>query len=129
MFTNQNIYLKDTYLNVVHDLKQSNYNFVSDSGIFDNRFVLQYQNGTLSNTNFTVANSIVLYKNQSGEIIINSGNFIMDELSVIDLLGRVVYKKSNINASETKIKLETNQVLLFQIKTNEGLKVVKKYVN
>ena len=129
LFTNQNIYLKDTYLNVVHDLKQSNYNFVSDSGIFDNRFVLQYQNGTLSNTNFTVANSIVLYKNQSGEIIINSGNFIMDELSVIDLLGRVVYKKSNINASETKIKLETNQVLLFQIKTNEGLKVVKKYVN
>ena len=44
----QNIYLEDTYLNIIHDLRTVPYSFTSESGKFDNRFILRYTNQTLS---------------------------------------------------------------------------------
>lgn len=38
LFENQEIYLKDNYLNVLHDLKQGNYTFSSNAGTFNDRF-------------------------------------------------------------------------------------------
>jgi hypothetical protein len=129
LFVNQNIYLKDNVLNSIHNLKQSNYNFVSDAGTFENRFEIIYQNTTLNTTNFNIENSVVLYKNQTNEIVVNSGSYQMDEINVFDTLGRLIYSKSKINNSEFKLKLETNQIVLIQIKTIEGFEVVKKYIN
>ncbi|TRX01888.1 hypothetical protein [Flavobacterium gawalongense] len=47
----QNIYLEDKLLNVVHNIKQDSYNFSSDTGTFDDRFVLRYTNGSLGTDN------------------------------------------------------------------------------
>ncbi|MDB9960840.1 hypothetical protein OAD62_01965, partial [Oceanihabitans sp.] len=46
--TNQDIYLEDTYNNSIHDLKGTPYTFTSDSGVFNDRFILRYTNNSLS---------------------------------------------------------------------------------
>lgn len=51
-FENQNVYLEDKLLNVIHDLKQSPYVFASAVGRFDDRFVLRYTDSFLTNDAF-----------------------------------------------------------------------------
>lgn len=40
--SNQNIYLEDKVLGVIHDLRQNPYSFTGTSGILNDRFVLRY---------------------------------------------------------------------------------------
>ncbi|NUY80790.1 fibronectin type III domain-containing protein [Flavobacterium sp. MAH-1] len=42
LFTDQNIYLEDKLLDIIHNLKESPYDFTSATGRFDDRFVLRY---------------------------------------------------------------------------------------
>ena len=50
LFENQNVYVEDLLLNVIHDLKQSPYTFTSGIGSFDDRFVLRYTSDAFLNT-------------------------------------------------------------------------------
>jgi hypothetical protein len=54
----------------------------------------------------------------------------MSEITVYDIRGRVLQTIKGINATETRLNAgTTNQVLLLQIKTTEGLIVTKKVIN
>jgi hypothetical protein len=130
LFSNQDIYLRDNYLNVVHNLKESNYSFTSTPGTFENRFVLVYTNATLSNpSNNLDENSVIIYK-PNDQLIINSGVMTMKNIKVFDVQGRLILEKDNINSSLTQLNLgEVNQVLLIQIISDNGLIITKKYTN
>jgi len=130
LFENQDIYIKDNFLNIIHDLKSGSYSFVSESGTFENRFVLVYKNSLLgvSNSVFN-ADSVILYKPHS-KVIINSGATLMKEVKVFDVRGRLLMEKKEINASIIDFDLgTTNQVLLFHITSDDSRTIVKKYVN
>ena len=130
LFTEQNIYLEDKDLNIIHDLKIGDYTFTTNIGTFDDRFVLRYTTTTLG-TSAPVfsANDVVIFKNEDANFVIKSGTFIMDAVSVFDVRGRLLLKQENINSSETSFNEGmTNQVLLVQIKTVDGVIVTKKVV-
>lgn len=124
----QTIYLEDKWLNVIHNLNESNYNFTTESGTFEDRFEIQYTNGTLSVTNPTDAsNAIVVYKNNE-TIFINSSNVTMSEVKLFDIRGRLIAAKQDILASEVSFANlnVANQMILVQITTIDGLIVTKK---
>ena len=53
----------------------------------------------------------------------------MASLKVFDIRGRLLYQESNINDSKTSMKLNVaNQVLLFEITTQNGEIITKKYI-
>lgn len=130
LFLNQTVYLKDNLLNVTHNLTQSNYVFYSESGTFDNRFVVVYRDGLLSNpTTAANENQIVIYK-PNDKLIISSGNIIMNGVKIFDVRGRLIFENKNINANETAFDLgTTNQVFIVQITTDDLKVVTRKYVN
>ncbi|MDI1316152.1 choice-of-anchor J domain-containing protein [Flavobacterium sp.] len=130
LFTDQKIYLEDKDLNIIHDLSVGNYTFTTNSGTFDDRFVLRYTTETLGTSNPVFnANTVVIYKNEEANFVIKSGTFIMDEVTVFDVRGRLLLKQKNINATQTTFNEGmTNQVLLVQIKTVDGVMVTKKVV-
>jgi len=130
LFTTQNIYLKDNLLNIIHDLKSGSYFFASESGTFENRFVLVYKNSLLGTSNPVFnSDSVVLYKPHS-KLIINSGATIMKEVKIYDVRGRLLMVKKDINDSIVDFDLgTTNQVLLIHITSDDMRTVVKKYVN
>jgi len=129
LFINQNIYLEDKELNVIHNLKNGAYTFASSIGTFDNRFVLRYDETTLGVDTVFNGNTVVIYKNTDGQFIINTGRFDMDEVKVFDIRGRLLLRMKSINAAQATFDIgATNEVLLVQITTVDGIKVTKKIV-
>ncbi|MBC8884220.1 T9SS sorting signal type C domain-containing protein [Flavobacterium piscinae] len=123
----QQVYLEDKWLNVIHNLNTANYNFTTEAGTFDDRFEVQFEDGTLSVNNPDVSNAIVVYKNNQ-TIFVNSGNIEMKEVRLFDVRGRLITDQSSINATTVQfVDLNiANQVILVQITTTEGQIVTKK---
>lgn len=131
IFNNQDIFLQDNQTNQIYNLKQGEYNFISNSGTFENRFVLLYQNATTLNNSSSVfdANSIVLYK-PNQDLNIDSGSFIMKKVRVFDARGRLVLEKQAINSSKTSINMPNNlKFITLEITSQDGQLVFKKYLN
>lgn len=128
LFEDQEVYIEDKMLNIIHDLKSGPYSFATEAGTFDNRFVLRYTNGQLDNVDFN-ANQVVIYRNDDVWII-NSGHATMKSVAVHDVRGRLVFEQKHVNSNETQMRLDTaNQILLVTIVAEDGTSVVKKIIN
>lgn len=124
----QNVYLRDTVTGTVHNLSEGAYSFATDAGTFNARFEVVFQSSTLGVTDPVLnENQVVIYKTQSNEISINTGNFVMDNVMIYDLAGRLLFQQKDINDSQTVIKVGfATEVLLVKIKTQDGKSVTKK---
>lgn len=130
LFTNQNIYLEDTVLHVIHDLKVSPYAFSSAVGVFEDRFVLRFTNATLGTTTPVFnENSVVVYKNEEG-LFINTGSENMKNAYIYDIRGRLLASQKQVGKSSTVFSTlpSTQQVLLVKIEGENGGTVTKKIV-
>ncbi len=125
----QDVLLRDNYNNIVQNLTLGDYSFSTAVGTFTDRFDIIYQN-LLSNTNTSLnANQILIY-NKDQTTYINSGEITMDSIKIFDIQGRLLFQKSKINDTKISIKLDiANQVLLFQITTQNGEIITKKVIN
>ena len=100
---NQNIYLQDTYLDIIHNLKLTPYNFNSESGSFDDRFVLRYTNTTLNTKDYDTKTQIdvLAYHNN---LKVESETILINKVIIYDTQGRLVQTFSNINSLSFKKK-------------------------
>lgn len=124
LFVGQDVFIEDTQLNIVHDLKASPYFFNSSSGNFENRFVLKFTNSTLSNPDFTI-NEVVIFTNES--ININASNQMIKSVRVMDLLGRLLGTFNNINSNHFSIKSieKTNSPYIIEVTLENNM--IKSY--
>jgi len=54
----------------------------------------------------------------------------MKKIRVFDVRGRILLEKEDISTTQTTINVgSSNQVLLIEITTNDGISITKKYVN
>lgn len=128
--TTQEVYLEDLLLGLIVPIKTTAYSFSSNAGVFADRFRIVYVDNALGivTPSFN-ANQIVIYKNGENDLIVNSGNTVMSEVKIFDIKGRLITERKGINASETTINVSlTNEVLLVQITSQEGVRVTKKVV-
>lgn len=121
---NQTVYLRDKALNTVHNLSGNPYSFTADSGIYNERFELIYEDETLGIDhleNFGI--KIITNDN----IVIRSGNEQISEIEVFDMLGRKVNQYFSVNANEFSLdEKRKNQTLLLKIKTvNDNISIKK----
>ena len=129
--TNQGIYLEDTALNIIHDLRLAPYVFTAELGRFDTRFVLRYTNAALGTVDFdTLDNSVVVATPNHNQISIKSYVENMQKVVVYDMLGRVVYTNNQVNLKELMISnvVLNQQALIVKITLENGLVVTKKIV-
>jgi len=130
LFENQNqpIFLKDNLTNTINNLRTGSYIFTSESGIFNSRFEIIYQNElTLSQPSFSQKN-VVIYK-QDKEIVITTGNVKMSNVEIYDMSGRLLITKNDINSTEVRLNSGvSNQVLVVKITTIDGIQVTKKVI-
>jgi hypothetical protein len=131
LFATQDIYLEDTSLGIIHNLKTSKYSFGTQVGTFNNRFILRFTNASLAtNTAISNDNKIVVYK-KLDEIHINTFNIDMKSVSIIDVSGRIIYKNDavgNPNQLVVRNLNASNQVLMVQVTTKDGTITNKKIV-
>lgn len=130
LFDTQKVYIEDLLLNVIHDLKDSNYTFTSASGVFDTRFVLRFTSSALSTSAQQLdGTSVVVYK-QNEAIHINSGAATMEEVKIYDVRGSLLYSKTKVDATDLVVSTLTSsqQVLLITITSTDGKSVTKKLI-
>jgi len=124
---NQQVYLEDRWLNLMHNLKQSDYSFTTQAGTFNNRFVLRFSDTTLGNHGAEAdENTVFVYPNAG--LSVRSSNFKLRQVTVYDMLGRLISEKKNINLLETSFGNITPgpQALLVKVLLENGTTVVKK---
>ena len=127
---NQDIFLEDKVLNVIHDLKSDPYVFASAAGTFNNRFVLRYTDGTLGNKDFKAESNKVVVAIKNKQIKINSFGETIDKVTIFDLLGRQIYQKNKVNSNELSITnaASSSQTLLVKTTLQNGQIVTEKIV-
>jgi hypothetical protein len=129
LFNIQNIYLIDTFLNVIHDIKANPYQFTSDEGTFNQRFKIVYLPFTLNNNNFSINNDIKVLSNTNIEIISSIEN--IKSIIVFDVLGRKIDEFKNINSQNFIIStlMKNNTTLFLNVTLEDNSIVIKKIIH
>ncbi|WP_155958850.1 GEVED domain-containing protein [Flavobacterium limnosediminis] len=128
-FNNSNIYLEDRLLNIIHDLKTTQYSFTSAAGDFDNRFVLRYTNSTLSNNDVTAfENSIVFYNDN--KLNVKSTLEPIKAIAIYDVLGKILVQSSKVNANHfvAETLSPTQTALVVKVTLENNVVVSKKVI-
>lgn len=131
LFTdNQNIYLKDKSLNVIHDLKKGAYSFNTEVETIENRFEIIFKKEAVSD-NLEEISNIKIYQSENFVHVI-SNNDEIQQIEVFDLLARRIFYKANINKTTYNFSVQDikNQVLAIKITTkNQGTTTTKIITN
>jgi hypothetical protein len=129
LFENQEVYLEDKLLNVTQNLKLGTYNFTTEAGTFNDRFVLRYTPAAVPVNTNALTNEVIIYKNATG-IHIQSTNTNIKEVAVSDIRGRMIYNTKGLNT--TKFDIDSlsvaQEVLIVQVTTENGTIINKKIV-
>lgn len=130
--TSQRIFLKDKYLNILHNLSQDPYEFESEAGEFIDRFEIHYKIPGASDTVLTASSSnhLKIIK-ENHQIVVNSSRDKIIGVEVFNLSGWSIYKKDNVNAREHRIPAQTLgvQILIVNVLTETGEIVSRKFIN
>jgi len=130
----QNVFLEDRLLQVLHNLKEP-YSFATEKGIFNDRFVLRYQDKNDVEEEFDNDEDEVLVEGllvsvNDKKININSADALIDRIYIYDFSGNKVYADKAINAATTIVSnlLINHQPLIVQVILENGKKAVKKII-
>ncbi|KDN56607.1 T9SS sorting signal type C domain-containing protein [Flavobacterium seoulense] len=130
VLSNQQIFVEDKDLQVLHDLKKAPYSFTTEKGIFNNRFVLRYEdkNAVIEDVDVPVEGVVISTKNKI--ITIAADDAIIETVAVYDFSGKLVYADNEVNLESTTISnLSTaHQALIVQVVLENGKKAVKKII-
>ncbi|QDO93109.1 T9SS type A sorting domain-containing protein [Formosa sediminum] len=125
----QDIYLKDTYLNVEHNLRDSPYRFTAVSGVTNDRFILAYTASSALSVNDSASNNTFVYINDG---VLNVKTFkTISAVKVYDVSGKLLinYKSSN-QSSELSTQFNFSKgIYLTSIVLEDGVVVTKKVIN
>jgi len=128
LFQDQEVFLEDKELNILHNLKKGPYTFNTAKGIFNNRFVLSYTSKTLSNKEHVFLDKEVVVSNKNKEIKIISSVDSIDSVFVYDITGKQIYKKSKVDSNQLLIHglLPGNRILIVEVVLQNGKRSSQK---
>lgn len=131
LFENQEIYIEDTFTNIIHSLKENDYVFSTEVGNFDTRFVLRFTNTNLGIFNPILnRNDLIIYKNSEHQIVVNSSVKKIKNIQVFDTLGRLLWVQNEIDANQVNVKNTiSNSILYILIELIDNQLISKKFSN
>lgn len=121
----QDIYLEDTALGIMHNLRANYYTFTTNSGTFDTRFKLHFRSTALGNPQHDEMNTFTFINNN----ILNIRSLKnIEQVEIHDITGKLI---KSCRVSDVKQNFETdfnypNGVYLIKIKLDNGVFVTKK---
>lgn len=126
MFNDQDIFIRDKDLNIVHNLKVSPYRFTTTAGTRLNRFIIIYNNGLKQSVEAEDEVTVVTQET----IQVSSAREVIASVTVLDMLGRVIGQYDQINASQFEVpNLTRNQTpLLVQTRLANGIITATKII-
>jgi hypothetical protein len=129
LFSNQEVYLLDKYLNICHNIKSGVYNFTTTNGTFRDRFELRFTNTTLNTNTPSFDSSLILVTNDK-KLSIFSGTYTITKVEVFDLLGKKLYHDDKLNTNNHHVELPiATQAIIVKITSDDRVTVKKAMIN
>ena len=130
--SNENIYLRDNELNILHNLKVSDYNFTSNAiGTNDTRFELVFSRNALSvNENLLTSNDLIVSNINTTQFRVRMNeNSNITNFKAFDVLGKLVIDM-NPNKDNFIVNTEIKQgtVLFVKATLENGQVISKKFI-
>ncbi|MFH6972330.1 Ig-like domain-containing protein [Flavobacterium petrolei] len=127
-FTAQNVFLEDKMLGVIHNLKEASYNFTTEKGVFNERFVLRYTDKTLVTGDFESEDKTIVVFKEKNELKIKSEFETMKRVTIFDLLGKKVFEETlkDVNEFRTSNIILKNQIVIVKVVLTNGQVIAKK---
>ncbi|HAP94686.1 MAG TPA: hypothetical protein DCP54_02835 [Chryseobacterium sp.] len=111
--TGQTIYIKDKYLSKSFNISEAPYTFYTNSGQYEDRFEIIYKPLVTLAADNSGKNGILIYKDNENFIVKSENN--LDEVSVYDTVGRLIYISKNAK----------KEVLINKNNLPEGMYIIK----
>jgi hypothetical protein len=129
-FENQNVYIEDTFLNIIHDLKQSPYIFTSEIGTFNDRLILRYTDAATLNTSTYNNNINVVALIYQKNLVVEASQYIK-EVMVYDITGKLIntYIPNNKSMKISENFRYAEGVYLMKVKLENDVIVAKKLIH
>ena len=124
----QNVYLRDKFLSIDHDLKASPYSFTTAAGTFNNRFEIVYVSNALGTNNPSEINTFASIFNNV--IKIESSEF-MKEITLYDITGKLInsYSLTESKKQFSDVFNYPNGAYIAKITLDNGIVVSKKLIH
>lgn len=131
-FIGYDILLKDIQENIIHDIRQSDYNFtINQTGSFDNRFEILFNRSTASvNNNIIDAKHLIISNQENGAIKVNmrDGSTIT-HFKAYDILGKsVIDIQPNQHSFDVNTGINQATVLFIKATLENGQVLSKKFI-
>ncbi|MDO6595656.1 LamG-like jellyroll fold domain-containing protein [Oceanihabitans sp. 2_MG-2023] len=131
----QEIYLKDNLTDIYFNLRQDvAYTFTSEAGQFNERFEIVFEENQRLSTEEVIANnnSVIYYNNNSDLLYVKGLNAEVSNLSLMNMLGQTVYKKTNLSNNVLENGMPISQlatgIYVVSIKTKDNQILDKKII-
>ncbi len=129
LFENQDVFIEDLLLHITHNLKESPYTFRSESGNFDNRLILKFQESLLGTSTFNSDQNIVAFT-EAAKLIVEASGFI-NQIEIFDMSGKLL---SNAILTDQKSTYQQDfyfaeGVYLLKIRLDNGFVASKKLIH
>ena len=111
---NQTIYLEDKLLNIVYNLKEAPYSFISDKGTIKDRFVMRFAKESIENIT-EVSNLLHVYDNKT--LTVESSKLKIKNIQIFDILGKEIFNKNGVNTTIYPINNLSRTNSLMVVKT------------
>jgi hypothetical protein len=136
LLTNQSVYIEDKLRNNIIDLKSGPYTFKTESGTFNDRFLLRFtNNSTLNLESVKEEGILVLYSNNYKVLIVRN----YDVFTTLESIGLYSLTGQQIEFWDVKENLENNinipianistGIYVVKVKTKNGVIIKKIIVN
>lgn len=133
VFQKQDIYLFDKKLNKTHNIKLSEYEFISNAdGSFDNRFILKFHKSDLDFEDDPQKKEKLILKKEGNFLQVKTSfNNIISSLTIYDLLGRKI-KQLNANNSIVLVprsNLKDGNIFVIHATLSDSKVMIKKFLH
>ena len=126
------VFLKDNYLDVLHDISDSEYTFKSQGGTFNDRFELVFKSNVLSVDNNTTEDNglaIVELNNGNVQFTIKDRNLTIDTVTIFDIQGRLIYDLEGDASTEIyNISNLSSSAYIAKVLLSNGQIITKKSI-
>ena len=129
-FKTNNIYIKDKLLKTIHNIKESDYVFTSETGEFNRRFEIVFSNIHSKSDFESDSNSLSIIELNNSQVQFKvDSNHEMNSIQIFDLQGRTIYNFNTLGYSQVfDLSRLSQTTYIAKVELANGLTIIKKAI-
>ncbi len=123
------IFVRDTQLDIVHNLSNQDYVFTSESGDFKSRFQIVFNENTFSTPDLNTPNAIAIVQIDASNFKFSTTTSNFKSIVLYDLLGKEIAQYTpNAATLSTKLNALNTSIYIAKIELENGYTLSKKMI-